>query len=340
MHVVIVGSGVAGVTFAEKYRALAPDAEITLLTRENLGYYARPLLSHGFSRDNIEQTIVLKSFDSLREKHRIALRGGVSVEHIDREKQLLTVSGAENLAVLKYDKLILALGSEAFIPPPLQPYRELFFVLNSLADLIVLRRFRQRIVDQRRVPYWAMIGGGLIGCEVSSDLAAAGDKIDLLHMADRLMERQLTEQDSHSLRNVLQTSGVEVLCNQNVLGFERNAAHIAVKTAEGSMGGFDAIIVACGFKPRIGLAANAGLLTARGIKTNPFLQTGDVNIYAIGDVAELPDGKLYAFIRPILDQAQWLAKYLTGQEYHPWQPPIFSPKAKVHGFEAVHPYQF
>lgn len=340
MHVVIVGSGIAGVTFAEKYRALMPDVEITLLTQENLGYYARPLLSHGFSRDNIEQTIVLKSFDSLREKHDISLYGGVSVEQIECAKQLLTVSGAEDFTVLEYDKLILALGSDAFIPPPLQPYRELFFVLNSLVDLIVLRQFRQRILDQQRVPRWAMIGGGLIGCEVSSDLAITGDKVCLFHMAERLMERQLSEEDSYSLLNVLQKSGVEVLLNQTVQGFEQNTANIEVKTAEGNQGDFDAIIVACGFKPRIELAAKAGLPTGRGIKTNPFLQASDANIYVLGDVAELPDGKLYAFVRPILDQAQWLAKYLSGQEYHPWQPPVFSPKAKVHGFEAVHPYKF
>lgn len=340
MHVVIVGSGIAGITFAEKYRALVPDAKITLLTQENRGYYARPLLSHGFSRENIEQTIVLKSFDSLREKHDILICGGATVEHIDREKQLLTVGGTDDFTVLKYDKLILGLGSDAFIPPPLQPYRELFFVLNSLDDLIVLRQFRQHILNKRRIPHWAMIGGGLIGCEVSSDLAVTGDKVSLFHMAERLMERQLSEQDSHSLLNVLQTSGVEVLCGQNVQGFKKNAANFEVLMTEGNKGDFDGIIVACGFKPRIGLAANSGLQIGRGIKVNPLLQTNDANIYALGDVAELPDGKLYAFVRPILDQAQWLAKYLSGQDYHPWQPPTFSPKAKVHGFEAVHPYKF
>lgn len=340
MHVVIVGSGIAGITFAEKYRGLAPDAQITLLTRENHGYYARPLLSHGFSRDNIEQTIVLKSFAALREKN-IRIYGGASVERIDRDQRLLTVSGADDFTSLQYDILILTPGSEAFVPLPLLAYRELFFVLNSLADLIVLRNFRQRILDQHRHTRWAMIGGGLIGCEVASDLALAGDKVSLFHMMDRLMERQLSEEDSHSLLNVLRTSNVDVLLKQSVQGFEKNAASLDVLTAEGKVDGFDGIIVACGFKPRTELAANAGLPTGRGIKTDQFLQTGDAAIYALGDAAELPNGKLYAFIRPILDQAQWLAKHLSGQEQQqPWQPPVFAPKAKVHGFEAVHPYQF
>jgi NAD(P)H-nitrite reductase large subunit len=339
MQVVVIGSGIAGVTFAEKYRAFVPDSKITLVTSENLGYYARPLLSHGFSRDNIEQTIVLKSFESLRE-HGIAVSGGTTVAGIDRDKRLLTVQDAEDFIGLAYDTLILALGSEAFVPPPLQAFRGLFFVLNSLADLKVLRSFRQGILERKRPPRWAMIGGGLIGCEVASDLAVAGDKVSLFHMMDRLMERQLAEQDSHFLLSVLQASGVEVLLNQSVQGFEKSGAGFTVLTAAGMHGDFDAIIVACGFKPRTALAAAAGLQTGRGVKTDRFLRTGDAAIYALGDVAELPNGKLYAFIRPILDQAQWLAKYLSGQERQPWQPPVFSPKAKVHGFEAEHPYIF
>lgn len=339
MHVVIIGSGIAGITFAEKFRALAPNAQITLLTSENFGYYARPLLSHGFSRENIEQTIIIKTFETICAKN-IRIYSGVSVERIDRGERVVIVSGAEDFTTMTYDTLILAVGSEAFVPPPFQAYRELFFVLNSLADLKILRKFRQKIVDQQRMPRWAMIGGGLIGCEVASDLAVAGDKVCLFHMMDRLMERQLTEEDSGSLFNVLHAAGVEVLFNQNVQGFEKNDKSLGVLTPEGLSGDFDGIIVACGFKPRTGLAAAAGLPTGRGIKTDQFLQTGDANIYALGDVAELPNGKLYAFIRPILDQAQWLAAFLSGQQQQPWQPPVFSPKAKVHGFEAEHPYIF
>jgi NAD(P)H-nitrite reductase large subunit len=58
----------------------------------------------------------------------------------------------------------------------------------------------------------------------------------------------------------------------------------------------------------------------------------------VGDVAELPNGKIYAFILPIRSQAHWLARYLAGQEQDGWMPPVFTTKAKVHGFDAIHPY--
>ena len=70
------------------------------------------------------------------------------------------------------------------------------------------------------------------------------------------------------------------------------------------------------------------------------MQTSDEHIYALGDVAELPDNKLYAYVLPIRKQALWLAGFLSGQETQEWQVPEFNPKAKVHGFVAAHPYTF
>jgi NAD(P)H-nitrite reductase large subunit len=180
------------------------------------------------------------------------------------------------------------------------------------------------------------VGGGLIGCEVASDLAVAGDQVTVFHAVERLMERQLVVEDSALLLDVLQESGVAVRFNQNIRAFVKQGKKIAVQTdvfAE-----FDGLIVACGFKPRTELAAQAGLNIARGIKVNSFLQTNDDDIYALGDVAQLPNDKLYAYILPIRSQANWLANFIVGQERTPWMPPQFTSKAKVHHFEAAHPY--
>jgi NAD(P)H-nitrite reductase large subunit len=335
MKVVIVGSGIAGVTFAEKCRALMPDANIVLVTSEHDGYYSRPLLSRGFTKGDIEQSIILKSFDKLRENG-IEVIAGCEVAAIDRHAKSVEIDGPGQEKALSYDTLILAQGSAAFVPPPFRPFEKLFFSLNSLADLKAMRLFRQPFLSQNKHPHWAVVGGGLIGCEVASDLATAGDKVTIFHAMDRLMERQLVAEDSATLLKVLQDSGVEVLLEQSVQGFAKENGKVCVitdVTAE-----FDALIVACGFKPRTDLAEAAGLDVGRGIKVNPFLQTNDEAIFALGDAAELPNGKLYAYILPIRSQALWLANYLAGQDPNPWTSPAFSTKAKVHHFEAKQPY--
>ncbi len=335
MRVVIIGSGVAGVSFAEKFRSLSEDAEIMLITRETDGYYSRPLLSRGFSKDDIEQTIILKTFAKLNENN-INVISGAGITAINRTEHTVTVENGGQQKSLRYDKLILAQGSSAFIPPPFRPCSDLFFCLNSLVDLKALRRFRLEFLNRHVNPHWAIIGGGLIGCEVASDLAVAGDKVTLFHAMDRLMERQLVNEDSVLLQKVLESSGVSILLNQNVQGFTQQNEKFGVKTD--SISEFDGLIVSCGFKPRTELAEQAGLAIGRGIKVDTHLQTSDEHIYALGDVAELPNGKLYAFILPIRNQSLWLAGYLAGQEQNAWTAPVFSTKAKVHGFEAVHPY--
>lgn len=335
MDIVIIGSGIAGVSFAEKVRALPVEAEITLVTREHDGYYSRPLLSRGFTRSDIEQSIILKTFEQLRAGN-INVISGTEVIGINRDAKTINLDGPCQEKSLPYDKLILAQGSAAFIPPPFLQYRELFFCLNSLTDLKALRQFRETFLNRNQHPSWAIIGGGLIGCEIASDLAVAGDDVTIFHAMDRLMERQLVDEDSALLQSVLDDSGVNVLLNQNVHGFAEEDEKLCVTTDVAAE--FDGVIVCCGFKPRTELAEQAGLEIGRGIKVNNYLQTVDPDIFALGDVAELPNGKIYAFILPIRSQSFWLAGFLAGQENLGWVPPVFTTKAKVHGFDAVHPY--
>ncbi|MDO9239903.1 MAG: FAD-dependent oxidoreductase, partial [Methylicorpusculum sp.] len=308
-----------------------------LIPRENEGYYSRPMLSRGFTKADIEQTIVLKSFEKIRESG-IAVISDADVYDINSASKSLSFNRQGQSQTLAYDKLIIATGSAAFIPPPYLPYKDLFFSLNSLTDLKQLRSFRQNVQQQNSAPHWAIIGGGLIGCEVASDLAVAGDKVTLFHAMDRLMERQLDVEDSARLLDVLQTAGIEVRFNQAIKSLGKQDHHVCVNTD--SAYEFDGLIVSCGFKPRTGLAEMAGLTIGRGIKVNEYLQSSDDAIYALGDVAELPNGKLYAFILPIRSQALWLAGFLNGQLQESWTVPVFTPKAKVHGFEALHPPAF
>ena len=256
MHVIIIGSGIAGVSFAEKYRSHSADDEITIITRENDGYYSRPLLSRGFSKNDIEQSIILKTFDKLRASN-ITVISGAEITAVNRSDKTVAITGSCQEKSLHYDKLILATGSSAFIPPPFRPYNDLFFCLNSLVDLKDLRKFRLGLTIQNRQPDWAIIGGGLIGCEVASDLAFSGDNVTLFHAMDRLMERQLVAEDSALLLEVLQNSGVKVLLNQDVQGFAKQENKVCVKT--GVTTEFDALIVSCGFKPRTELVELAGL---------------------------------------------------------------------------------
>lgn len=339
MHVVIIGSGIAGITVAEELNKLEPGRPVTVVTHEIHGYYSRPMLSHGFSRDDVEARIVLRPFEAMRDSG-IQIREGVDVLAIDRERRVVMLQGGDGTEAVPYTHLVIATGSDALIPPPFVPERALFSVLNSLDDLISLRRRRDVVLKSGRNPNWAIVGGGLIGCELASDLAKSGDTVTLYHALPRLMERQLEPEDSELLATVLADSGVQLRLDTPVQGFARTETAYAVRLQDREDTGFDAIVAACGFKPRVQLAKDAGLGVGRGILVDPQLATSDASVFAIGDVAECADGRIYAYILPIRSQALWLAKHLSGQEPGVWEPPFFKPKAKVHGFTATHPYLF
>lgn len=339
MRTVIIGSGIAGITFAEELRKLEPEAEILVLTHENRGYYSRPMLSHGFSRSDVETKIILKSFDELR-RAGIDVRAPFEATAIDRSARLVRGRGERGETAEAYSRLILAPGSDALIPGALRAAAGLFRVLNSLDDLLALRQQRARLLAAGQTPRWAIVGGGLIGCEVASDLAVAGDRVVLFHALPRLMERQLVEADSATLLEVLESHGIDVRLSATVTGFRQAEDGLAVALETGLEAGFHGVLVACGFRPRTELAEAAGLAVGRGIKVDAGLRTADPDIFAIGDAAECADGRIYAYVMPIRHQAQWLARWLAGQAEGPWQAPIFRPRAKVHGFTAAHPYLF
>lgn len=308
MRVVVVGSGLAGVTVAE---GLARDGsrQVTLVTAETHGYYSRPRLSHGFSAGG---GVVLRNFDTLAP---VRVMAGARVERIERANRTLALDHGR----LAYDVLVLAPGSAARIPPPLAPFREQFHTLNSLDDLLALGRVRQRLLDRKRRPRWAIIGGGLIGCEVASDLNKAGDRVTVFHREARLLELLLDEAESRALDEHFRHSGIEVLYNQDVRGMF-------------APGDFDAVVVATGFAPRTELARDAGLVVKRGILVDGFLRTADPAIHAAGDAAEI-GGQLYPFVAPIRSQALFLAGHLARPAAAPWSPPAFRPQVKIHGFK-------
>ena len=323
MRIVVVGSGLAGVTVAE---ALAKSARhaVTLVTTETHGYYSRPRLSHGFAlTDEAAAKIVLKRFDALAPGVRVL--SGTEAFSIERGKRRLVLRDDRSI---EYDVLILAPGSAARIPPVLGPSRPHFLTLNNLDDLLTLRRRHAKSRAGGRTPHWAVIGGGLIGCEFASDLRKAGDAVTVFHREPRLLELQLDAAQSQALHEHFMAQGIEVRYRQDVRGVFSGR----VLTAEGEFGPYDGVIVSTGFAPRVELAQDAGLPTARGIVVDEFLRTADPRIYAVGDAAEV-SGKLYPFVSPIRSQALWLAEHLEGRARGAWMPPAFEPVIKVHGFK-------
>src|SRR5215472_16501301 len=110
---VVVGNGMAGVACVEQILRYRHDFEITIIGDETHVNYNRILLSSVLAGEKSADEIVLNDIDWYR-SNGIALRLGLRVSGIDTAGRV--VHGADGSAI-PFDKLILATGSSAFIPP-------------------------------------------------------------------------------------------------------------------------------------------------------------------------------------------------------------------------------
>ena len=156
-----------------------------------------------------------------------------------------------------------------------------------------------------------MVGGGLLGLEAAYGLAKAGSSVTLVHLMDRLMERQLDEPAAELLKSLVERKGIEILLNANTARIHGETRVEGVELNDGRRIDADAVIFAAGIRPNISLAKEAGIAVNRGIVVDDQLQTGAADVFAIGECAE-HRSICYGLVEPAYEQARVLARHLAG----------------------------
>jgi nitrite reductase (NADH) large subunit len=157
-----------------------------------------------------------------------------------------------------------------------------------------------------------VIGGGLLGLEAAYGLAKAGARVTLLHLMDRLMERQLDQRAALMLKRAVEAKGIAVRLQAHTARIAGSARVEAVELRDGTTIAADAVVVAVGIRANTALARTAGLEVGRGIVVDDHLQTSAAGVHAIGECAE-HRGCCYGLVEPAYEQAQLLARRLAGE---------------------------
>ena len=297
--IVIIGSGFAARQLVKNLRKQDSQVAITLIAADSIDEYNKPDLSHVISLGQRADEMTRQSAGEFAEQYNVRLFPYTRIETIDADARM--VKSADNQWA--YDKLVLATGASALIPPVVG--RELMLTLNSQLEY---RACESQLFDARRV---LIVGAGLIGCELAMDFTRAGKAVTLVDSAASILASLLPPEVSSRLQHCLTEMGVQMLLKSQLHTLESTPEGIRATFGSDRHVTVDAVIAATGLRPQTALASSAGLKVNRGIVVDNTLRTSNPDIYALGDCAEI-DGQLLPFLQPIQISAMTLAKNLLG----------------------------
>jgi nitrite reductase (NADH) large subunit len=323
-RIAIVGGGIAGQTLCEELLRRQAGARVTLVCGEDRLPYDRVRLSELLAGEEDTATLQLRPEEWYADNG-VEVLLGRWVEALEPEAMALRFADGE---VREFDRIAIAAGAGALLPPI--EGLEKAGVL-SFRDPDDCEQIRRRARPGGRA---AVIGGGLLGLEAARGLLARGMRTTVVHLVDRLMERQLDRDGAAMLLPAIETLGVEVLLERSTVAVRGRYGADGLRFADGSELEAEMVVVSVGIDPRTDLARAAGLECGRGIRVDDRLETSAPGIVAVGECAEHA-GIVYGLVAPIAEQARAAADTLLDLPAEPYRGSVQWAKLKVAGIDLV-----
>ena len=299
---VIVGNGMAAARLVDELSKTALGRyAVAVIGDEPRLAYNRVLLSSVLSGETQSHDIELKPAAWWRDRG-VTLKYGCRATEIDVGRRELKIANEESVS---FSRLVLATGSTALrlnLPGADLAGVHTFRDTRDVDLLLTLAAQKKRVV---------VVGGGLLGLEAAYGLAKAGAPVTLIHLMDRLMERQLDAPAAELLKSLVERKGIRILLNANTARIHGETRVESVELTDGRRLDADAVIFAAGIRPNISLAKEAGIPVNRGVVVDDHLQTGVPDVFALGECAE-HRGTCYGLVEPAYEQARVLARHLAG----------------------------
>ncbi|KGJ99376.1 nitrite reductase large subunit NirB [Thalassotalea sp. ND16A] len=303
-NIVVVGNGMVGHHFVEQLSQF-DGYNITVLSAESRLAYDRVHLSEYFSGKTADD-LALTTPENYQQLG-VNFELDAKVTQIDKAAKTVTTESGDTFS---YDKLVLATGSYAFVPPIPGKDREHCLVYRTIDDLDAI----QASANTGKVG--VVVGGGLLGLEAANALKELGLDTHVVEFAPQLMGVQLDQAGGLLLKNKIESLGVTVHTEKatNVIVDGDDCVH-KMEFADGSHLETDLILFSAGIRPYDNLAREFDLTLGErgGIVVNNQCQTSDDDIYAIGECA-LWNNFIYGLVAPGYSMAKVAASHIIGGE--------------------------
>lgn len=260
-EIVVVGHGMVGHRLVEAVRARDADGSlrITVLAEEGDAAYDRVGLTS--YTESWDRALLALPGNDYAGDQRVRLLLNTRVTQIDRAtKSVVTAAGQRH----RYDTLVLATGSYAFVPPVPGHDLPACHVYRTFDDLDAIRAGAQRTLDGGHTDGGVVIGGGLLGLEAANALRQFGLQTHVVEMMPRLMAQQIDEAGGALLARMIADLGIAVHVGTGTESIESvkhsdGSVWARVRLSDGEVIDAGVVIFAAGIRPRDELARAAGL---------------------------------------------------------------------------------
>lgn len=274
---VVIGSSIAGLNGIDVLRQLDKDAEIVLISEETEIY--SKCIMHFYMNGSKSRSMLNFVDGTFMERNRVNWKKGQKAVRIDTWKKEVYMSDGE---AVSYDKLLLATGSNAFVPP-IEGAADAGNVLSfhSLKDCDTIIELSEKASDI------VILGAGLVGVDVANGLIGCGKNVTILDMKDHMMSIQLDKKAASVYEKEFEKRGINQLYGVSVTEIVKNAAGEveSLILSDGKRISCDLLIIASGTRANVELAEASCLVTDKyGLDIDENCQTSADDVYGAGDV--------------------------------------------------------
>ena len=204
---------------------------------------------------------------------------------------------------LQADGIILATGSQAFFPAPFDKIKDQIYDNSNLFNMPALPKSM------------AIIGGGVIGCEMADFLSALGVEVHVIEMQPRILPQE-EETAARTLERALTKRGVIFHTGVSATAATEENGGWTLTLSNGDVIKTEKILAAIGRSvdlSGLGLENIGVTWTRKGVQVSPQTLQLKNNIYAVGDM-----NGLCQLAHAATRQGEVAARNLCGQSavYH------------------------
>ncbi len=278
MKIVIIGNSAAGINALEEFRKHDKESEVTLISKEGGPAYSRVLLPY-YLRGKVDYNNFFIRDNAFYKK-----MGAEYIEaeviNIDEEKKVVEIDSGKKIL---FDKLLIASGSSAFMPPIEGLAGQGVYNMWTLEDV---KNIEPLFKKNNRV---LVLGSGFVSLQAAWAAVCKGLDVTIYELASRIMPRVLDDMGAKLLHEKILEHTGKLYVNTLTQRIEkREDGTMVVHAKDKDPIEVDLIIVGTGVRPNIGFLKDTSVKIDRGILVNANMETSVSGIYSAGDVAQGP----------------------------------------------------